>query len=143
LTSLPVLLEQSNFGDFNSLNGPACYSGLRQFSLFMYQIGENKRVHKSDWMCQSFPSSRILSAFNGNVNPTSAVWIKHVGDNSNNPMTMYSHTHIVYNHKNQCMFFPCPKVYSFLHATDIGKGIRIPLGAKISLRVLDNVLYFV
>jgi len=75
------------------------------FRFFIYQIGENERVYKSDWMCQSLPSSRILSAFNGNVSPTSVVWIKHVGDNSNNPMTMYSHTHLVYDYKNQCMFF--------------------------------------
>jgi hypothetical protein len=55
---------------------------------------------------------------------------------------MYSHTHIVYVYKNQYIFYPCPKVHIFLHTTNIGKGIRIPLSAKISLRVLENFLYF-
>jgi len=45
-------------------------------------------------------------------------------------MTMYSHTHIVCDYKNQYMFYTCPKVYSFLHATDIGKEFESLLVQK-------------
>jgi hypothetical protein len=96
----------------------------------MYQIGENERVYKCDWMCQSFQRPGFSQLLMEMSIPLALYGLSTSVIIQITPMTMYFHTHIVYDYKNQCIFYPCPKVHSFLHATNIGKGIRIPLGAK-------------
>lgn len=128
--------------EFSSVNRLVCYFGLREISLFMFQIGDNERVYKSDWMCQSSQCPRFSQLLMEMSIPLalyglSTSLIIHI-----TPCRCTSTSALSVNIRIGVHAACSLRYMSSVHGTNNGTGIRIPLGPKMSLRVLANFPYF-